>query len=160
MLCEHCGGTGNIRTSDGMRVSHFCGDCEGRGFIRDKVLDRIIDPPDARTIADATPENVATPGAGGAGNVDREAVKIWSRELAAELFAQPHVHQLEAIERHLFAAVQAVAHARTCALLAERDALQAAVEKIVNNWDDLHPKDLRQARAALARVPAAEKEKT
>lgn len=36
MLCLKCNGTGNIRTSDGMRVAHLCPTCGGDGFIRDK----------------------------------------------------------------------------------------------------------------------------
>ena len=38
----------------------------------------------------------------------------------------------------------------------EQDKLNAellsALQKIVNNWDDLHPKDRAQARAALAKA--------
>jgi hypothetical protein len=29
------------------------------------------------------------------------------------------------------------------------EAMRKALQKIVNNWDELHPKDRRQARAAL-----------
>jgi len=34
------------------------------------------------------------------------------------------------------------------------DALVEALQKIVNNWDDLHPKDRHQAREALAKAGA------
>lgn len=45
--------------------------------------------------------------------------------------------------------------ARYDALEAERDELRAALEKIVNHWDNLHPKDRQQASAALGWDPLA-----
>lgn len=36
--------------------------------------------------------------------------------------------------------------------LAENEQMRAALQKIVNNWDDLHPKDRQQARAALTKA--------
>lgn len=36
---------------------------------------------------------------------------------------------------------------------AEIERLRAALNKIVNNWTDLHPKDLAQARTALGTKP-------
>jgi len=41
---------------------------------------------------------------------------------------------------------------RHLALILAAPALLDALEKIVNHWDDLHPKDRQQARAAIATV--------
>ena len=40
------------------------------------------------------------------------------------------------------------------ALIAAAPELLAALHKIVNNWDNLHPKDRQQARAAIAKATA------
>jgi hypothetical protein len=41
---------------------------------------------------------------------------------------------------------------QTSALIAAAPDLLAALQKIVNNWDDLHPKDRQQARFAIAKA--------
>lgn len=43
-------------------------------------------------------------------------------------------------------------HAANAALLAAAPDLLAACRKVVNNWGDLHPKDLQQLRAAIAKA--------
>ena len=86
---------------------------------------------------------------------DRVAILQW-------VISTPDLNEVACLPR-LYVAMQGdgvapsyqakVAEAESRAnLIAAAPDMLAALKKIINNWDDLHPKDRQQARAAIAKA--------